>query len=67
LKDTTSLETFTYRWTVINPYRFTFQTPSQNCEERLLLLYCLSVSPTSFNNSAPTGRTVEIFYVWVFF
>jgi hypothetical protein len=67
LEKSTSLEKFTYRWSVINPGPFTFQAPSQNCEKRLLPPYCLSVSPTSFNNSAPTGRTVVIFYVWVYF
>ena len=48
LEDTTSLEKFTYRWSVINPCLFNFQTPSQNCEKRLLPPYCLSVSPASW-------------------
>jgi hypothetical protein len=29
---------------------------SQNCEKRLLASLCLSVRPSSWNNSAPAGR-----------
>ena len=33
-----------------------FQTPSKNCEKRLLASSCLAVQLFSWNNSAPTGR-----------
>jgi len=44
---------------------------SQNCEKRLLPLscpsVCLSTCPSARNNSAPTGRVLMKFNIWVCF
>ena len=34
--------------------------PSRNCEERLLVLSCMSVHPSAWNNSASTGLIYDI-------
>jgi hypothetical protein len=38
------------------PYLFLHQARSQNCEERLIAPSRLSISPSAWNNSAPTGQ-----------
>jgi hypothetical protein len=48
-----------------------FYARSQNCEKQLLpsscLSVCLSVCLSAWNNSAPTGRILIKFDVWMFF
>ena len=44
-----------------------FEARSQNCENQLLASLFLSVHPSAWNNSAPTGRIFMKFDVWVFF
>ena len=39
----------------------------QNCEKLLLASSCLSVHPSAWNNSAPTGPIFMIFDIGIFF
>jgi hypothetical protein len=43
-----------------------FQALSQNCEKRLLASSCLSVRPSSWNNSTAAGRMFMNTYIWDF-
>ena len=44
-----------------------FQTPSQNCEKRLLASSCLSVCPLAWKNSATTEGSLKKFDILVYF
>jgi hypothetical protein len=46
---------------------FVFRRFSQNCGKRLLASSCLSVRPSAWNNSAPTGRIFMKFNIRGFF
>jgi hypothetical protein len=47
--------------TVSVQLRAYFRACSQDCEKWLLASSCLSLQPTSWNNSAPTGQILMIF------
>jgi hypothetical protein len=49
--------------TSANDSSVTFYAHSHNCEKRLLGLSCLSVRPSAWNNSAPTGRVIMKFCI----
>ena len=44
-----------------------FWARSQNCEKQLFASLCLSIRPSAWSNSAPTGRIFMKFDIWVFF
>jgi hypothetical protein len=54
-------------WHARKQFLESFWAPSQNCEKRLLSSTCLSVLPSTWNNSASTGRIFMKFEITVFF
>ena len=40
---------------------------SKNCKKQHLALSCLSIHPSAWNNSAPTGWIIMNMDIWVFF
>ena len=54
-------------YAIISNSVISYQTLSKNCEERLPILSCLSVCPSAWKNSAPTGRIFMKFDIWLFF
>ena len=60
------LHTALYKYIVVSLFTY-FWARSQHCEKPLLASSCLSVCPSAWNNSAPTGRVFMKFDIVVFF